>query len=112
MKSNWIKGGIAVAIIAGVMAITNPKQEDYNNYASEKLIQEGEKAICEQTGYCQDSKIPNFIKNTVLKPTIIASTQRQNLIILSLYTTEVPNVIRIKTIGAFGNFFTYSKKTI
>jgi hypothetical protein len=51
----------------------------------------------------------NVIKNQILKPAIETSSQRQNLGVFSIYTTEVPGVAKIRTIGAFGHFLTFSE---
>jgi hypothetical protein len=51
----------------------------------------------------------NPLKNQILEPAIEASTKRQNLGVLSVYTTEVPGVATIKILGAFGQFFTFSE---
>ncbi len=113
MKVNLVTGGVVVAAIAVMMGVTNPQQENYNDYASEKFIDKAEKLICAQTGYCEKDKTPIFIKNTVkdnlLKPAIASTTTRQNLIIFSNYTTDIPGVGQMKTVGALGNFFTYSE---
>ncbi|MGV2391070.1 MAG UNVERIFIED_CONTAM: DUF4359 domain-containing protein [Microcystis novacekii LVE1205-3] len=50
----------------------------------------------------------NIIKNQILKPAIETSSQRQNLGVFSIYTTEVPGVAKIRTLGAFGHFLTFS----
>lgn len=108
MKGNWVKGGLAVSAIAIVMGVTNPKQESYLNYASDKLTESAGESICQQTGYCQLADPPIFIKNTIIKPVIHSATKRQNFIVFSIYTTEFTGIKTLKTIGILGNFYTYS----
>jgi hypothetical protein len=106
------KVGIPAAAIAVLMGVTNPKPESYNSYVSQRMISKGENVVCEQLGACEKGKTPVLIKNvamTTMKPLIASATKRQNLLLLSLYTTEVPGIGTMKSIGAFGNFFTYSE---
>ncbi|MCU0534651.1 MAG: DUF4359 domain-containing protein [Hydrococcus sp. Prado102] len=107
MQGSLIKGGIALAGLAVIMGFTNPKQEAYNDYASQRLLTNAQKEICKEFNYCRSSEPPNIIKNTLIKPAISASTKQQNLGIFSIYTTELLG-LRTKTLGVFGNFLTYS----
>lgn len=113
MSGKLVTGGITVAILAVVMGITNPKPEAYTEYASTKMMNKGEKFICESIGGCTQGKIPEMVrnttKNTVLKPTISATTKRQNLILMSFYTTDSPGIGKMKAVGILGNFITYSE---
>lgn len=108
MRGNLVKGGVALTVLAIIMGVTNPKQESYNDYASSKLIKKAEKGLCQQFGYCDSGEPPIFVKNTIIKPAINAATQRQNLVLFSLYTTNFPGLGTYKSFGAFGNFITYS----
>lgn len=109
MRGNLIKGGVALTVVAIIMGFTNPQQESYNDYASNKLIKKAEKGLCKQFGYCDSGEPPVFVKNVIIKPAINASTQRQNLVLFSLYKTELPGLGTYKSLGAFGNFVTYSE---
>jgi Domain of unknown function (DUF4359) len=109
MRNNLFKGGVALTVVAIIMGFTNPKQESYNDYASNKLIQKAEQSLCKQFGYCDGGEPPIFVKNTIIKPAINASTQRQNLVLFSLYKTELPGIGTYKSFGALGNFITYSE---
>jgi hypothetical protein len=109
MRSSLVKSGMALAGLAVLMGLTNPKQDSYSDYASEKLITGAQKEICQEFKYCESGEPPTLLKNTIIKPAINASTQRQNLVIFSLYTTELPGIKTYKSIGAFGNFMTYSE---
>lgn len=113
MNENLVKGGIMVVVLGTMMAATNPKQQAYTDYAGDRVMNHSEKLICKKTGYCDQDQMPVMIKNTVknnlIKPAITSATERQNLGIFSIYTTEVPCVGKMKTLGAFGKFFTYSE---
>lgn len=118
--SGIIKTGAAVTILGIVMGVTNPSSEAYNKYASEKLLNQGEKALCDQTEICTRDSTSGLIQgalNTVkgrvaqpaLERAIAKTTERKNLIFLSIYTTDIPGLGKMKTVGVLGNFFTYGK---
>ncbi|WP_013322980.1 DUF4359 domain-containing protein [Gloeothece verrucosa] len=119
MKGNLIIGGIVLAVVGIVMGVTNPKPSAYKEYISEKLLLEGEKALCKQTEVCHDQSTPAIlnplikrVKDKIAKPAIEKvieeTTTRQNLIFFSIYTTEISDIETIKTLGAFNYFLTYS----
>jgi Domain of unknown function (DUF4359) len=114
MRGNFFRGAIALGAIAAIMGFTNPQQQLYTEYASEKLLAKADKIACEKISLCESiDSLPvvgkNMIKNQILKPAIEVSTQRQNLGVLSIYTTEVPGIAKISTLGAFGHFLTFSE---
>ncbi|PSF39527.1 hypothetical protein C7H19_01685 [Aphanothece hegewaldii CCALA 016] len=113
MNGNLIKGSVTVVILGVLMAATNPQQEAYTEYASDRLMEKSEKFVCQKTGYCDKDGMPVMVKNTVknnlIKPAIDTTTERQNLGVISVYTTEIPGIGRMKTLGAFGKFITYSE---
>lgn len=103
------KGVILLTILAGTMAFTNPKREEYINYASDQLSTEIKKSIC------KESQVPEFLKgfssalvntcNTLvvnqrnlIKDTVDKSTTRQNAILFSVYTTEIAGY-KYQTLG-------------
>ncbi|MBD2481234.1 DUF4359 domain-containing protein [Planktothrix sp. FACHB-1365] len=114
------KGVILLSILAGTMIFTNPKREEYLNYASDQLSTEIKKSIC------QESQVPEFLKglsntlvntcNTLvvtqrdfIKDTINKSTTQQNALLFSVYTTEIMGY-KYQTLGGFGNFVTFPTK--
>ncbi|NJK49545.1 DUF4359 domain-containing protein [Candidatus Gracilibacteria bacterium] len=107
MQGSLVKGGIALAGLAVIMGVTNPRQEAYNDYASQRLMTNAQEEMCKEFNYCRSGEPPSFIKNTLIKPAISASTNQQNLGIFSIYTTELFG-FKTKTLGVFGNFLTYS----
>jgi hypothetical protein len=104
------KNGLILVGVAALMGFTNPKPESYNDYASGKLVSSAQKEICKKFSYCEKGTPPDFIKNTLLEPAINVATKRQNLLFFSIYTTDIPGVRSLKTIAAFGNFFTFQDK--
>ncbi len=114
------KGAILLAILAGTMALTNPPKEEYIEYASGQLSAELKE------NYCKESEAPEILENFNLSKTfadvcnnLVSSqrpavrrhlentTQRQNLVIFSIYTTQLWNR-QYRTIGVFGNFLTFA----
>ncbi|XZN99855.1 MAG: DUF4359 domain-containing protein [Microcoleus sp.] len=108
------KVAIALTILATGMAFTNPPRDKYLTYASGKLETEIESTVC------KDSRIPKAL--TGVTDTLIGScknlltsqrstieqlldntTQRENLGVVSIYTTEVGKK-SYQTVGVFGNF--------
>ncbi|MEZ2225184.1 MULTISPECIES: DUF4359 domain-containing protein [unclassified Microcoleus] len=108
------KVAIALTILAAGMAFTNPPRDKYLTYASGKLETELESTVC------KDSRIPKAL--TGVTDTLIGScknlltsqrstieqlldntTQRENLGVVSIYTTEVGKK-SYQTVGVFGNF--------
>ncbi len=118
------KGAILLAILAGTMALTNPPKEDYIEYASGQLSEEVKE------NYCKESTAPEILGNFNLSETFADvcnnlvtsqrpaiqrhldnSTRQQNMIAFSIYTTNLWDQ-QYKTIGAFGNFFTFSSEQV
>ncbi|NJK37042.1 MAG: DUF4359 domain-containing protein [Oscillatoriales cyanobacterium RM1_1_9] len=116
------KAAIALAILAGTMAFTNPSEKSYLNYASNKLAQEVKQ------NWCKESELPEFLKNfsksivnfcssvvtdqrQAIEGYLDKGTQRQNAVLFSIYTTDVFDR-RYKTVGAFGHFLTFSSKKL
>ncbi|WP_449417159.1 DUF4359 domain-containing protein [Phormidium nigroviride] len=117
---NLGKGAIVLAIVAVVMGFTNPPREEYLSYASGAMATELQKSMC------KESRVPEFLgsfaetlvgacksvltsERGTIELLIDNSTHRQNLIIFSIYTTEVVGK-KYHTIGAFGNFLTIAAK--
>jgi hypothetical protein len=119
-SNNLGKGVIALAIIAGVMGFTNPPRDEYLKYASGVMSTEVKKSLC------KESRVPEFLgdfaqslvgvcnsvltseRNTIER-LIDNTTERQNFIIFSIYTTEIVGK-KYHTIGGFGNFLSMPAK--
>ena len=108
------KVSIALTLVAAGMAFTNPARDKYLTYASTKLETEL------QSNMCKDSRVPQALsgitdsligscKNLLtsqrgtIEQLLDNTTQRQNLGVVSIYTTQVGKK-SYQTVGAFGNF--------
>lgn len=116
-RPNTIKylGGAALAGLLAAMAIANPSQAAYNEFATRTLSSYLRKEICGA-----QKNVPDLLDTLLssgcrwlvesqqpgIKQYLAANTQRQNLIFLSLYTTDLPSH-RIKTVGILQKFFIY-----
>lgn len=124
MKLSTIVAYVGVAGLAAlglVMAKTNPSQAEYEEYAVQKLTKYLKTDVCKKTPSILENII-NFNCNKLvdsaqpqIRGIITASTQRQDLVILSIYSTNlklnslVPSY-KIDTVGAFDKFYTYSSE--
>ena len=111
--------GAAVLIALGVAMVgTNPSQAEYEEYATQRL-----------SGYLKEqgcSKTPNLLDNLIkfncaklidsaspqIKQIIKTSTQQQDYILFSVYSTnlQINSLIpsyKFETVAALDNFFTY-----
>ncbi len=115
--------GIAALVIAGFMAITNPGKEAYVDYAMARFATDFQNAICKgptlpkplsQIGsltknICQLSVKAGYVwQRDLVKEVVSSTTRRQNLVVFSIYTTEIPGQT-FQTLALFGNFLTYRK---
>jgi len=115
--------GITALVIAGFMAVTNPGKEAYVDYAVARFATDFQNAICtgptlpkslQQIGVltkslCQLSVKAGYVwQHNLVKEVVNSTTRRQNLIVFSIYTTEIPGQT-FQTLALFGNFLTYRK---
>ncbi|MEE3718418.1 DUF4359 domain-containing protein [Tumidithrix elongata RA019] len=106
-----------VGAIALVMVFTNPNKEKYIDYASVKMATDIQNQLCKPTENKNPKDLLGNIKNlaadlcklgidsqdALVKKLITPRTQQQNMVIFSIYTTEVPGRT-YKTLAIFGNF--------
>jgi Domain of unknown function (DUF4359) len=117
------KSAIAIAAISGVMLFTNPNKEAYADYASVKFVVEIKTAICRGPelpnsdwlqkissivgGVCKGAfNTAGSLGYNPIKNFVNTGTTRKNLLVFSIYTTEIPGKT-FTTIGVFGNFLTF-----
>ena len=98
------------------MGFTNPGRDKYLTYASGTLEKELETTVC------KDSRVPQALsgvaetligscknlltsQRSTIERLLDNTTQRQNLGVVSIYTTELGKK-SYQTVGAFGNFVT------
>ena len=110
------KVAIALTVLAAGMAFTNPARDKYLTYASGTLEKELETVVC------KDSRVPQALsgvaetligscknlltsQRSTIERLLDNTTQRQNLGVVSIYTTELGKK-SYQTVGAFGSFVT------
>ncbi len=106
------------------MALTNPGQENYEEYAVEQLTTYLKEEVCTQN-------IPNTFENFLqrqcvslvdtgrpqIRQIISETTQRQNYLLFSVYQTDL-NVgpflpaYQFESVGAFQQFYTYQAEKL
>ncbi|GAA6623869.1 DUF4359 domain-containing protein [Scytonema sp. NUACC26] len=112
-------GVLGLATIGLAMARTNPKQEQYEEYAVEQLSEYVKDNVCKKTR----NIFENIIKfnctelieaaNPQIREIIAVRTERQDFLIFSIYRTDltlnnwIPSY-KFETVGAFDKFYTYS----
>jgi len=112
-------GGVAMVGLGTVMAIANPEQPAYEQYATGQVNSYLKNTLCNQSILGNLIQQPcNSLVETAkpqIQEIIVKNTQRQNFIFFSIYRTDLslsklvpfaPNY-RIETVGAFHNFYTY-----
>ena len=116
MQIGAIAGGIVFGTLVGVMAASNPGQKAYEEYATEQLtiylkekgctqLTQGlEKFLQRQCGSLVDTGRPQ------IKQIIVQNTQRYNLILFSIYQTDLslPSSLpdyHFQTVGVLNNFY-------
>ncbi len=99
---------IGAAVIAGVMAVTNPSKERYIEYATDQFSESGKTSICAGDNMPiaaqQSCKFVISQGKGVIKSMVTNSTKQQNFVLFSLYETDMPNK-KVTTIAALGNFY-------
>ncbi|MGK7892859.1 MAG: DUF4359 domain-containing protein [Xenococcus sp. (in: cyanobacteria)] len=81
------------------MVFTNPSKNQYVEYSSTELchrLKNPYKTVCRGTLYFHGKSVKKIIE---------VSTDKKNLLVGSIYTTEIPGV-KVHTVAMFGNFFT------
>ena len=122
--------GVALVGVGAAMALTNPDQDTYEEYAVEQLTDYLQRDICPKApsilGNSLQSQCNSIIQSnqSQIKQLISKSTQRQNFILLSIYKTDLSistiapflpaNVLpgyHFETVGAIDNFYTYQARS-
>ncbi len=118
--------GVALVGVGAAMALTNPNQDSYEEYAVEQLTDYLQKDICPKAPSILGNSLEDQCRSIVeshqpqIKQLISKSTQRQNFILFSIYQTDLsPSTIvaflpantlpgyHFETVGAIDNFYTY-----
>ncbi len=130
MKNFKVGAYLAAMVFVGLgvaMAVTNPDQETYNQYAARRLAQYLQEKECVKIedsfrDLCQ--LLEREQGQTLLRQLVSQNTERQNYFLFSLYKTDLstrdivpsflsgllslPNLsYRFETVGLFSKFQTY-----
>lgn len=119
LKSFGYIGILALAILGAAMAITNPDEPSYEQYAVEQLTTYLTDDVCSQVPKAFENLVKNSCASIVdssrpeIQQVISRTTQRQNFILFSIYHTDLsisPAIpfYRFQTVGVMQNFYTYS----
>ncbi|MFB2934619.1 DUF4359 domain-containing protein [Aerosakkonemataceae cyanobacterium BLCC-F154] len=98
MKSCKIPQSLGTAILTGLLvslAISNPSESEYEEYAKEQLTDYLQKNVCPQAPKIWGKSLKRECKRLVnsnqseIKDFISQSTERYNFILFSIYKTEL-----------------------
>ncbi|MBW4581459.1 MAG: DUF4359 domain-containing protein [Tildeniella nuda ZEHNDER 1965/U140] len=116
LRIGAIVGGCLLAALGGALAVTNPGQEAYNEFATQAAIDYLNVEACAKAPtvfglqtLCQSELKSNQSK---IKTIIADGTQRQNFVVFSLYTTDLslnPDLpsYHVESVGVLGRFIIY-----
>lgn len=118
MKVKAFLGIAGLGAVAAALMITNPGQTRYNTFVAETLQNEVRSSFCqadELNSWLGDlgKTLGNICETAIEQGTLIDqddltdfiedNTQRQNFLVFSLYTTEIP-AVRVRTLGICNRF--------
>lgn len=122
MKSSQIFLGIVGLVVlgsAGLMALTNPDETAFGEFALQQVKTQG----CKEVPQIIREQCPQFVQDnqSQVKKLITQSTKRENYGLFSIYRTNlstrsiVPNLpifldlpaFQLETVGMFGKFYIY-----
>jgi len=111
-------GGVALAGLGVVMALTNPSREVYEQYAVETLTTYLKNDACRKAPSVFGNVLQRQCKTLVdtgrpqIEQIITRSTQRYNFVFFSIYRTDLEvgpflPAYQFDTLGVFQNFYIY-----
>ncbi|MFM1841691.1 MAG: hypothetical protein RLZZ490_424 [Cyanobacteriota bacterium] len=117
----WVMGTMGGLLLAGtgcLMAIGNPGQIDYEDYATDSLSSYLKQEVCPQAPVEFGGFIQSYCKTLVdsgqpqIKQIIAHTTTQQNFFLFSIYETTLalPDPLptyEFQTIGVMQQFYTY-----
>jgi hypothetical protein len=103
--------GIIFLGLGGLLMLTNPSQQQYEEFATEQLVIQMKEKVCQSNssnlGEAIKSQICNLMLDTGKKqiPKLIGeTTQRHNYLLLSVYETKL-YLYSVETLGIFNHFY-------
>lgn len=106
MKNSNLVFLIVGFIFLGIMGITNPDRDKYSRYFVTTINRECNKQGALQGGFCT---WVNTIFGQSIEGLVDSRTDRTNLILFSIYKTQLVGQSEITTIGVLDNFIIVSK---
>lgn len=111
-------GGVALVGLGLVMALTNPGKDEYEQYAVEQLTTYLKDEACMEAPSVFGNFLQRQCKSLVdtgrpqIEQIIAEKTQRQNLILFSIYRTNLEvgpflPAYHFQTLGVFQKFYIY-----
>jgi Domain of unknown function (DUF4359) len=111
--------GVGLVGLGAVMAVTNPGEAAFEEFAVQKLKTDG----CKEIPIMLRDRCPSFVDDNQaqLKKLIIQNSDRKNYFLFSLYSTNlsvrsvfpgIPFIVNVpsfqlETVGMFGKFYVY-----
>jgi Domain of unknown function (DUF4359) len=83
--------GFIVLGLGVATAVTNPDQATYNEFATQKLSEYLQEDTCAKAGIALQAPCSSLVKDnqSQIQKLIESNTQRQNLLFLSIYKTDI-----------------------
>jgi hypothetical protein len=118
--------GVALIGLGGFMAVTNPTEPAYEEYAVEKLSGYAKENACEKVSFLAD-RCRSLIdsRESEIQQVIAENTNRQDFVLFSIYTTKLSTqallpaqlqgvapalTYEFETVGVMQSFYTYKAK--
>lgn len=93
-----LKLAAGAAVLALILALTDPTQDDFVAWVKAKAYEK------------TDNPAARFLTDVFASPLVAATTQRTNLLIFSLYDTQLSPGKHRKTLGILGCFIPLGKE--
>lgn len=117
LKLAAIVGGLALIGVGGVLALTNPNQENYEAFATQKLTTYLGDNVCIKAPFglkeqCKSALVSNRAE---IQKLISDGTRQQNYLFFSIYTTDLSLTsllpsYHFETVAVFQQFYVYQAK--
>lgn len=119
LKAAMVVGGLVVSCVGVAMAATNPNQETYEAFATQKLIGYLDEKLCTKVpaefslkAQCKSALQTNQLQ---IQSLVSKGTDRQNFIFFSVYKTHLSLSLllpsyQFETVGVFRQFHIYQAK--
>ncbi len=127
LKIAALVGGVALGGLGVALALTNPTQSAYEDYAVDKLTEYLKENICQKAPFLLEGCASTVdAGRSDIQQIIKGSTQRQDFLLFSIYTSDL-SVSRLlpsgfsavlsglptyqfETVGVLQSFYTYKAK--